>query len=118
MSSRLDQPSLSREAAAQNREEAQLESWLGAGDRRALEVVQAHAAVSQSAFDEAVLSNMEEFEMSMQDAIQDAKATFHMQGRTLPQGMRYGAEHTEEHTEEHAERAHAERQGAEKESLR
>ena len=54
MSSRLDQPSLSREAAAQNREEAQLESWLGAGDRRALEVVQAHAAVSQSAFDEAV----------------------------------------------------------------
>lgn len=107
----------SRDAAAQNREEALLESWLGAGDRRALEVVQSHvsAAVSQSAFDEAVVSNMVEFEMSMHDAVQDARATFAMQGRRVPQGMRYGADTEAAEKKEHnkAEGAKAEHTKAE-----
>ena len=66
---------------AQNQEEAQLEEWLSSGDRRALDVVKSHKRqVSQSAFDEAVRENIEEFDMAISDAIADARATFAMQG--------------------------------------
>ena len=84
---------------AQNQEEALLESWLSAGDRRALNVVQAHSGrppqrgfVSQRDFDEAVRENVDEFEMAVDEAEADARATFSMQGMRVPDGMRYGAE--------------------------
>ncbi len=90
---------------AQNQEEALLESWLSEGDRRALEVVHVHAGgaaggdrpeVSQSAFDDAVKENIDEFEMSLAEAVEDAKATFVMQGMRVPEDMRYGGEDTKE----------------------
>jgi hypothetical protein len=64
----------------QNRNEAQLESWLSQGDQRAVEVVKKHICVRQETFDEAVRENIDDFEMEIQTAIDDAKTQFELQG--------------------------------------
>ena len=70
---------------AQNQEEALLEEWLSKGDRRAVQVVKSHKRqVSQSAFDDAVRENIEEFDMAISEAIADARATFAMQKMEIP----------------------------------
>ena len=64
---------------AQNRSEAQLETWLSQGDQRAVEAVQQQREVSQQTFDAAVRENIEDFEMEIEEAIEDTKTQFEIQ---------------------------------------
>ena len=66
--------------AEQNMAEAQLETWLSQGDSRAVAVVKKQRCVSQETFDAAVRENIDEFEMEVQEAVDDAKTQFELQG--------------------------------------
>ena len=71
--------SISEQVQEQNRSEAQLEEYLSNGDKRALGMQATLMCVSQSSFDEAVLENMNDFEMDVEEAVDDASKQFKMQ---------------------------------------
>ena len=75
-----EEKELSLAVQEQNRQEAQLETWLSEGDKRAIDAVKKQREVSQEMFEEEVRENIEDFDVSIEEAIKDAKAQFEIQG--------------------------------------
>ncbi|GBG25083.1 Hypothetical Protein FCC1311_013002 [Hondaea fermentalgiana] len=71
---------LRERARMQNAKEEQLTQLLLSGDMRGLTLMN---NISQDTFDEAVKENMEEFEMTREEAIADAIEQFERQGASL-----------------------------------
>ena len=76
-----DTNTIAAAVAAQNAEEAQLETWLATGDSRAVDVVKTHRRpVPQALFDEVVRENVEDLELTHVEAVADAREQLGLQG--------------------------------------